>query len=188
MISATQIRKGMILIHNGDPHRVLESQHRAPGKGAAFMRVLLRNLRTGGSYEHRFNSQESVERVTLDQQEMEYVYKDGSHFYFMNTESFEQLPLDTEMLGDFTAYLKEGTKMQVEFFEGQPIGVEIPTVVELEVVETEPELKGATASNSPKPATLETGAVVQVPAFIRPGEVIRVNPAEGKYLERAKSG
>ena len=186
MITATQIRKGMVLIHNGEPHRVLDSQHRSPGKGAAFVRALLRNLKTGGSYEHRFNSQETVERVTLEQSEMEYLYQDGSHYYFMNTETFEQYPLSDEILGDFTAYLKEGTKLQVQFFEGQPIGVEIPSVVELKVVATEPELKGATASNSPKPATLETGAVVHVPPFIREGETIRVNPAEGRYLERAK--
>ena len=186
MISATQIRKGMILIHDGDPHRVLEFQHRNPGKGGAIVRVLMRNLRTGASYEHRFNSQEKVERATLDQQEMEYLYQDGSLYYFMNTETFEQFPIDQEILGDFNNYLREGTKVQVEFLEEQPITVELPAVVELKVVETEPELKGATANNSPKPATLETGVVIQVPPFIRQGEVVRVDPSEGKYLERAK--
>ena len=186
MISATQIRKGMILIRDGDPHRVLEFQHRAPGKGAAFVRVLLRNLRTGASYEHRFNSSETVDRATLEQQEMEFLYKDGSLYYFMNTETFEQIPIDQEVLGDFTNYIREGAGVQVEFFDGQPITVELPSFVELKVVETEPELKGATASNSPKPATLETGAVIQVPPFIRPGDVVRVDPNQGRYLERAK--
>ena len=186
MISATQLRKGMILIRDSDPHRVLEFQHRNPGKGGPIVRVLLRNLRTGASYEHRFNSQEKVERATLDQQEMEYLYQDGSLYYFMNTETFEQFPIDQEILGDFNNYLREGAKVQVEFLEEQPITVELPAVVELKVVETEPELKGATASNSPKPATLETGVVIQVPAFIRPGDVVRVDPSEGKYLERAK--
>ena len=186
MISATQIRKGMILIHDGEPHRVLEFQHRTPGKGTAIVRALMRNLRTGASYEHRFNSKESVERAILDQQEMEYLYQDGPLCYFMNTETFEQFPIDQEILGDFNNYLREGAKVQVEFFEEQPITVEFPAFVELKVVETEPELKGATASNSPKPATLETGVVIQVPPFIRPGEMVRVDPSEGRYLERAK--
>ncbi len=128
-----------------------------------------------------------MERAVLDQQEMEFLYKDSSHYHFMNTENFEQFPIEKELLGEFTNYLKEGFKVQVEFFEGQPIGVEMPSFVDLKVVETEPELKGATASNSPKPATLETGAVIQVPAFIRQGEMVRVDPSEGRYLERAKS-
>ncbi len=187
MISATQIRKGMILIHKDQPHRVLEFHHRSPGKGPAFVRVLLRNLRTGASYEHRFNSGENIERAVLDQQETEFLYKEGSLYHFMNTENFEQFPVEEELLGEFKNYLQEGSKVQVEFFEGQPIAVEMPSFVELKVVETEPELKGATASNSPKPATLETGAVIQVPAFIRTGEIVRVDPSEGRYLERAKS-
>lgn len=186
MISATQIRKGMILIHDSVPHRVLEFQHRTPGKGAAIVRVLMRNLRTGASYEHRFKSQENVERAILDQQEVEYLYRDGALYYFMNTETFEQFPIDQEILGDFHNYLQEGTQVQVEFLEDQPITVELPAMVELKVVETEPELKGATANNSPKPATLETGVVIQVPPFIRTGEVVRVDPYEGRYLERAK--
>ncbi len=187
MIAATQIRKGMILIHKDQPHRVLEFQHRSPGKGPAFVRVLLRSLRTGASYEHRFSSGESVERAVLDQQEMEFLYKESFLYHFMNTENFEQIPIEEELLGEFKNYLQEGFKVQVEFFEGQPIAVEMPSFVELKVVETEPELKGATASNSPKPATLETGVVIQVPAFIRPGEIVRVDPREGRYLERAKS-
>jgi elongation factor P len=187
MISATQIRKGMILIYKDQPHRVLEFQHRSPGKGPAFVRVRLRNLLTAASYEHRYSSGESVERAVLEQQEMEFLYKESSHYYFMNTENFEQFPIEKELLGEFKSYLKEGLKVQVEFFEGQPIGVEMPSFVELKVAETEPELKGATASNSPKPATLETGAVIQVPPFIRQGEIVRVDPSEGRYLERAKS-
>ena len=117
---------------------------------------------------------------------MEYLYRDGSLYYFMNTETFEQFPIDQEILGDFNNYLQEGAKVQVEFLEERPISIELPKAVELKVVETEPELKGATASNSPKPATLETGVVIQVPPFIRPGDVVRVDPSEGRYLERAK--
>ncbi len=173
-------------MYNGDPHRVMESQHRTPGKGAALVRALLRNLRSGSSYEVRFKSQESIERVTLEQQEMEYLYTDGTHFHFMNTQTFEQIALDDELIGEYKDFIKEGIQIRVEFFEKQPIGLEMPSSVDLKIVETEPELKGATASNSPKPATLETGAVVQVPPFISQGEVIRVDPHTGRYLERAK--
>ena len=127
-----------------------------------------------------------MERAVLEQQEMEFLYKESSHYHFMNTENFEQFSIEKQLLREFKNYLKEGFKVQVEFFEGQPIAVEMPSFVELKVVETEPELKGATASNSPKPATLETGAVIQVPAFIRLGEIVRVDPSEGRYLERAK--
>jgi elongation factor P len=186
MISATQIRKGMVLIHNGEAHRVLEFRHRAPGKGAAFVRVLLRNLNTGASYEHRFSSGESVERATLEQHEMQFLYQDGALCHFMNTQSFEQFPLEEEVLGGLKSYLKEGAGVQIEFLDGKAIGVEMPSSVELQVVETEPELKGATASNSPKPATLETGVVIQVPPFVRKGDMVRVDPTEGRYLERVK--
>ncbi len=186
MISATQIRNGMILIYKGNPHRVLDFHHRTPGKGPAFVRVRLRNLLTGASYEHRFSSGETVERAVLEQREMEFLYRDGRLHHLMNTENFEQMVLDEEMLAGYRDYLKEGEKIQVEFFEGQPIGIKMPSCVELKVLETEPELKGATASNSPKPATLETGVVIQVPPFIREGDLVRVDPSEGCYLERAK--
>jgi len=186
MISATQIRKGMVLIHDGTPHRVLDFNHRSPGKGPAFVRVLLRNLSTGASYERRLNSGESVKRAVLEQQEVEFLYKDGPLYYFMNTETFEQFPLGEETLRELKPYLKEGAGVEIEFFEGQPIGIEIPSSVELEVIETEPELKGATASNSPKPATLETGVVIQVPAFVRQGDMVRVDPTKGRYMERVK--
>ena len=186
MINATQIRKGMILIHQNEPHRVRESQHRAPGKGAAFVRVLLKNLRTGASYEHRFASGDAVDRATLDHREMEFLYRDGNICHFMDTENYEQIGLDREALAESWDYLKEGQALTVEFFDGNPIGVELPSTVELKVVETEAELKGATASNSPKPARLETGVTVQVPPFIRSGELIRVDPSQGRYIERAR--
>lgn len=186
MMSATQIRKGMIILFNGQPHRVMEFQHRTPGNLRAFVQVRLRNLRSGTSFEHRFSAGDGVERAVLEQHEMDYLYNDNTHYYFMNAETYEQVALDEGMLGDYTGFLKEGARIQVDFFDGQPIAVEMPSAVELKVVETEPELKGATASNSPKPARLETGVVVQVPPFIRPGDVIRVDPNEGRYLERAK--
>jgi elongation factor P len=185
-MQANDIRRGMIIIYNDTPHRVLDFQHRTPGNLRAFVQVKLRNLKTGSSTEVRFSSTEDIERAVLDEHEMEYLYSDGEMHHFMNTETYEQIALDTETLGDAIDYLVPGTKIQVEFFEGQAIGVKLPPAVELTVVETQPELKGATASNSPKPAKLETGVIVQVPPFIKEGDRIRVDPSKGIYLERVK--
>lgn len=184
-MNATQVRKGMVILRDGTPHRVLEFRHRTPGKGPAFVRVLLRNLETGSSYEHRYASGDSVERAVLDAQDMEFLYRDGDLYHFMNTTTYEQTALNEEVLGNYRNFIKEGQQIQVQFYGEAAIAVEPPTSVELEIVETEPELKGATASNSPKPATLESGAVIQVPPFIKKGDIVRVGTAEGKYLERA---
>ena len=185
MINATQIRKGNVIIFDGVPHRVLSFEHRSPGKGAAFVRVLLRNLETGASYDNRYASNDSVEKATLEQKEMEYLYKDGELFAFMDTENYEQISLNSELLGDYEKFLKEGQVLEIQFFGEKPIGLEPPTTIILEVTDTEPELKGATASNSPKPATLETGAVIQVPPFVKIGDKVRLTTADGKYQERA---
>jgi elongation factor P len=185
-MNASQIRRGMIILYNGQPHRVLDFQHRTPGNLRAFVQARLRNLATGLSTEVRFSSTENVERAVLEQHEMEYLYADGDLHYFMNTETYEQTPLASEMLGEALNYLLPGARIEVDYYNGQPIGVELPSSVELEVVETEPELRGATASASYKPAKLETGVVVQVPPFIKQGDRIRVNPNEGTYIERAK--
>jgi elongation factor P len=176
----------MIIIYNGAPHRVLDFQHRTPGNLRAFVQAKLRSLKNGSSTEVRFSSTENIERASLEEHEMEYLYSDAELHHFMNTETYDQIALDAEALGSATDYLVPGTKIQVEFFEGQPIGVELPPAIELTVVETQPEMKGATASNSPKPAKLETGVTVQVPPFIKEGDRIRVDPAKGAYLERAK--
>ena len=186
MVAAVHLRKGNVILYRGEPHRVMDFFHRTPGKGAAVVRLLLRNLRNGTSYEIRFNSQASLETAALEQRTMDYLYNDGHHYYFMDTTTYEQVALDEEMVGDRRLYLKEGFQLEIEFFEGTPIGIQMRAAVDLEVVETEPELKGATANNSPKPATLETGVIVQVPPFIRQGEVVRVDPNTGRYLERAK--
>jgi elongation factor P len=185
-MNANDIRKGMLIMYNGTPHRVLDFQHRTPGNLRAFVQAKLRNIKTGSSTEVRFSSTENIERAIMEEVEMEYLYSDGDMYHFMNTETYEQLALNTETLGDAMNYLVEGTKIQVEFFEGAPMGVELPAAVELTVVETTPELKGATASNSPKPAKLNTGVTVQVPPFIKEGDRIRVDPSKGVYLERAK--
>jgi elongation factor P len=145
----------------------------------------MRNLRSGSMMEHRFSSEDKVERIALDEQEMEYLYDDGESYYFMNTENFEQMHLTKDMLGDGVFYLIPQLHVNVEFYEGKAVSVELPPSVEMTVVETEPGLKGATVSNVTKPATMETGLVVQVPPFINQGEKIRVGTAGGNYLERA---
>jgi elongation factor P len=173
-------------MYNNAPHRVLDFQHRTPGNLRAFVQAKLRNVKTGSSTEVRFSSTENIERAILEDHEMEYLYSDGDMHHFMNTETYDQIALDAETLGDAMDYLTAGTKIQIEFFEGAPIGLELPPSVELTVVETTPELKGATASNSPKPAKLETGVIVQVPPFIKEGDRIRVDPSKGTYLDRVK--
>ena len=185
-MQANDIRRGMIIMYNNAPYRVLDFQHRTPGNLRAFVQAKIRNLKSGSSTEVRFSSTENIERASLEDHEMEYLYSDGDMHYFMNTENYEQIALDVESLGDSMNYLTGGTKIKVQFFDGAPMGVELPPAVELTVVETAPELKGATASNSPKPAKLETGVSVQVPPFIKEGDRIRVDPSKGVYLERAK--
>jgi elongation factor P len=184
--SANDLRKGNIIILDGAPCKVMEFYFNQPGKGGAIVQTRLRNLVTGNSFEHRFRSTESVERAILDQQEMEYLYSDGEMHHFMNTETYEQIAMSDDDLGDAAKWLMEGLKIQVEFFDGTPIGVELPQSLELTITETEPVLKGATASNSNKPATLENGVTIYVPPFMTQGERIRVNPGEEKYIERVK--
>ena len=187
MIVATQIRVGMTIVFKDDPCKVLNVQHVTPGKGRGMVQTKLRNQITGIGFENRFNSDEKVEKAFLDKQEMVFLYNTGSDYFFMNNENYEQITLTSEDLGDNIYYLLPDTKFIVEFFKERPVGLEPPKVVELKVVETAPFLKGATASSSGKPATLETGLVVTVPAFIVTGQLIRVDTTEGKYLERAKS-
>jgi elongation factor P len=185
MMQSTQLRPGMVVKFNNDLFSIFSVNHRTPGNLRGFVQAKMRNLRSGTMIEHRFSSEDRVERALLDEQEMEFLYDDGEFYYFMNTETFEQIHLTKELLGEGVNYLVSQTKVHVEFFEGKPLSVELPATVDLAVVETEPGLKGATASNVTKPATLETGLVVQVPPFISTGEKIRVNTAEGTYQERA---
>jgi len=185
MIAATQLRPGMVVKFNNELHTVFSMVHRTPGNLRGFVQAKMRNIRSGSMIEHRFSSEDKVERVSLDEQEMEYMYDDGDSYYFMNTENFEQMHLSKEMLGDGVWYLIPQLKVNVEFYEGKAISVELPPSVEMEIKETEPSLKGSTVSNVTKPATTETGLVVQVPPFIGAGERIRVNTTDGSYLERA---
>lgn len=184
--SANDLRKGNVVVLDGTPCKVMEFDRNQPGKGGAIVQTRLRNLITGNSFEQRFRSSENVERATLEQHEMEYLYSDGELHHFMNSETYEQLAMSADDLGDAAEWLMPELKIKIEFFETTPIGVELPTTMELTVEETEPELKGATVSNSSKPATLENGVTIQVPPFIKQGEKIRVNPSESKYMERVK--
>jgi elongation factor P len=184
--SANDIRKGMVILFEGTPCKVMEFRHHTPGNLRAMVQTRLRNLLTGNSFEHRFRSNDTLDRITLEQHEMEYLYSDGSHHHFMNSENYEQISLTEDELGDTTQWLMPGLKIEVEFYNGTPIGVQLPASMELTVTDTEPVMKGATASNSNKPATLENGVTLYVPPFILPGEKIRVNPSESKYMERLK--
>ena len=185
-ISANDIRKGLVILFEGTPVKVMEFRHHTPGNLRAMVQTRLRNLLTGNSFEHRFRSADSLEVVRLDQQNMEYLYSDGSHHHFMNSETYEQVALTEDELGDAAQWLMPGLKLDVEFYNGSPIGITLPASMELTVVETEPVLKGATASNSNKPAKLENGVTLYVPPFITEGERIRVNPTEARYMERVK--
>ena len=184
-IPATQLRPGMVIKHNNDLHSVFSVEHRTPGNLRAFIQAKLRNLRTGAMFEHRFRSPAPIEKITVDEVKMEFLYSDGGDYYFMNTENYEQTHLTRDILGEAVEYLTSNLEIKVEFFDGKPVGVELPQTVDLKVVETEPGLKSATASSVTKPAKTETGLVVQVPPFINEGETIRVDTSEGAYLSRA---
>ncbi|MFC2075219.1 elongation factor P [Bdellovibrionota bacterium] len=184
-IQATKLRVGTLVIFQGQPHRVMYVQHVTPGKGQATVQTKLRNLITGNQRDQRFRSTEQIERATLENKSMQYLYSEGTQYHFMDTETYEQVVLDKETISDQIGFLKENMKIQIQFFDDRPVSMELPSVVELKVVETEPEIKGATATASLKPAILETGLKVKVPQFIRQGDVIRVSTEKREYIERA---
>jgi elongation factor P len=183
-ISATQLRVGMIIQMDGNLLRVMTTQHITPGNKRGIMQTTLRNIQSGSKVDHRFRSTERVERATVESQEMEYLYADGDQYVFMHPETYEQIHLSTELLEEILPYLVPNTHATIDMFDGNPIGVNLPTTVDLRVLETEPSLRGATATASMKPATVETGLVVQVPQFVAEGDVVRVDTTEGKYLSR----
>ncbi len=184
-IQATRLKKGMLVKMEQDLFRVLELQHVTPGNLRGFVRVKLRNIRSGTLSDQKLRSEDSIERATLDEREMQYLYQDGDDYYFMDTSSYEQIHINSEALGESVNYLKPEMTINVEFYGTEPVGIELPQTVDLKVVETVPGIKGATASNQIKPATVETGLVVQVPPFINTGDMIRVNTETGEYLARA---
>jgi elongation factor P len=186
-MKANDIRKGMVILYNGVPHKVMEFHHVTPGKGRAKMQTKLRNLLAGTQTEVSFASTESVELADVFTAAATYLYSDTAGYHFMNSDSYEQVTFDEETLGDAQLYLQDGMEVQITLFEGQPIGIQLPTSVVLTIVETEPSIKGATATNSPKPAKTETGLTVSVPPFVSEGEKIVVNTTDGSYVSRAES-
>jgi elongation factor P len=183
-IQATRIRKGNLIKVGNDLFRVLELHHLTPGNKRAHIQVRMRNIRTLTLADHKFRAEEDVEKASLDEREMQYLYNDGDMYYFMDTTSYEQVHITAEALGDSKDFLVAEMLIRVEFYDVEPVGIELPPTVDLMVKETVPGIKGATASNQIKPATLETGLVVQVPPFVNEGDKIRVNTETGEYQSR----
>ena len=186
MIQATQLKKGMCIKHENDLYRIVEAQHKTPGNLRGLVQAKIRSLKTGAISEHRFRSVDMVERAILDEAEMEYLYRDGDMYHFMNNETYEQVGLSADVLGNAVDYLIPNIKLAIEFYEGRPVGIDLPITVEMKVMETEPGIKGASVSNVGKPAKMETGLIVTVPPFINEGETIKVDTATGSYVERVK--
>ncbi|NLJ67056.1 MAG: elongation factor P [Clostridiales bacterium] len=185
MISAGDFRKGMTIDIDGQVYTVVDFQHVKPGKGAAFVRTKIKNAVTGSVLERTFSPSERVPRAHVETKEMQYLYNDGNLYYFMDTETYEQIPLNRGQVEDAMTFIKENMNVTIKFFKGEAFSVEPPFFVELEVTETEPGFKGDTATGGSKPATLETGATLNVPLFINVGDVIRVDTRTGEYMERA---
>ena len=186
MISAGDFRKGITFELNGEPHVVLDFQHVKPGKGAAFVRTKYRNILTGATREEAFNPNDKFPKAHIETKHMQHLYSDGELYYFMDNETYEQIPVSAEQCEEAMKYLRENDEATLKFYQGQPFLVEAPNFVDLKVVETEPGVKGDTATNVTKAATVETGATVQVPIFIEEGEIIQIDTRTGEYLGRSK--
>lgn len=186
MITAGDFRKGVTFEINGEPHVVLDFQHVKPGKGAAFVRTKYKNILTGAIREEAFNPSDKFPKAHIDTKQMQYLYNDGELYYFMDGETFEQVPISKEDVEDAIVYIRENDEATIKFYKGSPFQVEAPNFVDLEVVDTEPGIKGDTATNVTKAATVETGAVIQVPIFIETGEKIQIDTRSGGYLGRSK--
>ena len=183
-IQATRLRKGMLIKYENNLCRILELQHITPGNKRGHVLCKMRDIRSGRLMDNKFRAEDDVERAVLDEHEMQFLYKDGDTFHFMNTASYEQIHLTHEVLGDSALYLLPDALIKVEFYETEPVGIELPLTVDLKVTDTQPGIKGATASAQIKPATMQTGLVVNVPSFINPGDIIRINTETGEYLGR----
>ena len=186
LVQATQLRVGTLIVYRDDLHRVMELIHVTPGNKRGFVQTKLRNLRTGLQTENKFRSDDKIERATLDQQDMQYLYESSGTYHFMNAESYEQIELSQDSLGQAVQFLTPNLMIKVDLHNGQPVGISLPKTVDLRVEDTPPSLKGATVNNELKPATTETGLVVRVPGFIEIGETVRVDTETGNYLSRAK--
>lgn len=186
MIKAVDIRRGMAVKYRDDVWTVVDFQHVAKGNKRSLMQVKLKSLSTGNAIEERFRVSDSLEDVYVDKRQMEYSYSSGDSHFLMDSQSYEQVPIPLEIIGDQVGYLTSGTALEVHFFEGRPITVILPNTVDLKIVETPPMVKGSTATNQYKKAKLETGIEIQVPAFVETGEVMRVDTRSGQYVERAR--
>ena len=186
MIYASDFRKGITFEMNGEPHVVLDFQHVKPGKGAAFVRTKYRNILTGATREEAFNPNDKFPKAHIETKQMQYLYNDGELYYFMDAETYDQVPLTFELVEDAIKYIRENDMATVKFYKDNAFTVEAPNFVDLEVIETEPGVKGDTATNVTKAATVETGAVIQVPIFINEGEKIQIDTRSGEYLGRSK--
>ncbi len=185
-VPATQIRKGMVIVFNGDPCRVIDFRHHTPGNLRAMVQTKMKNLRSGSNFEHRFRADDSIDKADMATRELEYLYSSGDTYHFMNTETFDQIELDNEALGDNGQWMVSNMRILAEYYDGKPIGIQLPNTLVFEIVETSPVMKTATKTSSYKPATLDNGVTINVPEFLGIGERVRVNPATSEYLDRAK--
>jgi elongation factor P len=185
-IPATQIRRGMVIVFEGDPCRVVEFRHHTPGNLRAMVQAKLKNLRTGSSFEHRFRAADSIDPASMETHDLEFLYQGGDTYHFMNTENYDQLEMDEESLGDNAQWMQPGMKIQAEYYDGRPVGIKLPNSLVLEVVDTAPVMKTATKTASSKPAKLENGVTINVPEFVGTGDKVKVNPTTGEYQARAK--
>lgn len=185
-VPATQIRRGMVIVFEGAPCRVIEFRHHTPGNLRAMVQTKMKNLHTGNNFEHRFRADDAIEKAAMETQELQFLYKSGDTYHFMNTDNYEQLEMDDESLGDNAPWMQDNMVILAEFYDGKPISVQLPQFLNLAIKDTAPVMKTATKTASSKPALLENGITVNVPEFIATGERVRVNPNTGEYMDRAK--
>jgi len=185
-IPATQIRRGMVIVFEGDPCRIIEFRHHTPGNLRAMVQAKLKNLRNGNSFEHRFRAADSIDPASMETHDLEFLYQGGDTYHFMNSENYDQLEMDEETLGDNAQWMQPGMKIQAEYYDGRPVGIKLPNSLVLEIVDTAPVMKTATKTASSKPAKLENGVTINVPEFVGTGDKVKVNPSTGEYQERAK--
>ena len=185
MLPATQVKVGQIILYNNEPCRVVKTLHITPGNWRGMVQMKLVSLRSGKGYENRFRSEDTIELADMEEHTLKYLYRQGDEFHFMSNETYEMYSLDTETLGDAVYYILEESEVKALYYEGKPVSIEVPNFVILTIAETEPALRGATASSSPKPAKTDTGLTIKVPQFIDVGEKVRIDTRDGTFVERA---
>ena len=185
-VPATQIRRGMVIVFEGRPFRIIDFRHHTPGNLRAMVQTKMKDIQSGSSFEHRFRADDAIDKASMETHELQFMYKSGDAYHFMNTENYDQLEIDAETLGDNAQWMQENMVILAEYYDGRPIGIDLPQYLVLDIVDTAPVMKTATKTASSKPAVLSNGVTVNVPEFIASGERIKVNPATGEYMERAK--